>query len=158
MPLSDYYPEMKGWQPVQNVSSTALPQLPTPEVQVSPFLRTALPLPLIYTPDTLKQSNRPGLSSYRIAPQSPSSFPAVNAAANSAVTQQIVTAIATGGGGGISSVGLTAPIEAVITNSPLSAPGGTINWAWATEAANTVFSGTNAGVAGFDASFGASGA
>jgi hypothetical protein len=94
MPLSDYYPEMKGWTPVENPLASPLPQLPTPEVQVSPYLRTALPLPLIYTPDTLKQSNRPGLSSYRLSPQSPSSFPAINSAANSAVKKQVATVVA----------------------------------------------------------------
>src|SRR5258708_2604092 len=106
MPLSDFYPELKGWTPAPNVSPTALPQLPTPEVQVSPLLRATLPLPLVYAPDTLKQSNRPGLSSFRISPQSPSSFPAINSAAKSAVTSTIIQAIANApsSGAGISSL------------------------------------------------------
>lgn len=111
MPLSDFYESMKGWTPAPEVNPTALPQLPTPEVQVSPFLRTALPLPLQYAPDTLKQSNRPGLSSFRIAPQSPSSFPTINSAAKSAVTSTIAQAIANAppSTGGASTVTLDVP-------------------------------------------------
>lgn len=139
MPLSDHFPEMRGWTPATNVNTTALPQLPTPEVQVSPFLRTTLPLPLIYTPDTLKQSNRPGLSSYRVAPQSPSSFPAINAGATSAVAAAIKQSIIPISAGGITSVGFIAPKEAVIGGSPVVPPGGVITWAWATELPNTVF-------------------
>src|SRR6267378_3576145 len=68
------------------------------------------------------------------------------------------TAVAQSSGGGIQSLTFTAPIEAVITGSPALPPNPTINWAWATEAANTVFSGPNAGVAGFDATFSAASA
>lgn len=151
MPLSDHYPDLKGWTPAPNVSPMALPQLPTPEVQVSPFLRATLPLPLIYTPDTLKQSNRPGLSSYRVAPQSPSSFPAINAAATSSVSAAIAQAVIpiSGGGGGISSVGVTGPKEIVTTNSPITPPGGTITWGWASETPGTVFQTPGPGLTGF---------
>ncbi len=78
MGLSDWYPELKGWVPVEPVNPTALPAIPTPEVQVSPYLRTVLPLPLQYAGDTIKQYNRPGLSSFRLAPLPPGGIPAIN--------------------------------------------------------------------------------
>jgi hypothetical protein len=67
MKLSDYFPEMEGWVPVDNPQPK--PQIPNAETQVTPSLRAPLPLPLQYSGDTVKQYNRPGLSSFRIAPQ-----------------------------------------------------------------------------------------
>jgi hypothetical protein len=96
MPLSDFYPEMKGWTPVESNLTESLPQIPTAEVQVSPYLRAPLPLPLQYAPDTLKQSNRPGLSGFRVAPLPPGGVPAINSAA-ATVTRTIVQ----NSGGGI---------------------------------------------------------
>src|SRR6266478_3387900 len=98
--------------------------------------------------DRQRQFYRHGVSQYRISPLPLKANPQVNAAARS-----VIASTPSSSGGGITSVGLTAPIEAVITNSPLSAPGGSINWAWATEPANTVFAGPNANVVGFDAAF-----
>src|SRR5882762_3614459 len=79
MGLSDWYPEFEGWTPVEESAPPARPQLPTPEVQVSPYLRAPLPLPLQYTGDTIKQYNRPGISSFRIAPLPPGGIPSINA-------------------------------------------------------------------------------
>jgi hypothetical protein len=95
MRLADFYPEFKGWVPAQGqANGSSAPQIPDERLQTSAYLRAPLPLPLQYSPDTLKQYSRPGLSSFRNAPQSPSSFPAINAAAKSAVTAAIATAIA----------------------------------------------------------------
>ena len=85
MPLSDYFPDLKGWTPVENPAAPN-PSIPTPEVQVSPFLRTTIPLPFQYAPDTLKQSNRPGLSSFRIAPLPPGGAPSINSASSGVAT------------------------------------------------------------------------
>jgi hypothetical protein len=86
MPLSDFYPDLKGWTPVTGQNVQALPQIPTPEVQVSPFLRATLPLPMQYSGDTIKQYNRPGLSSFRIAPLPPGGIPSINSTVASTAT------------------------------------------------------------------------
>lgn len=79
MKLSDFYPQMKGWTPAMEESSVArTPQVPNEQTQVSPFLRTVLPLPLQYSGDTIKQYNRPGISSFRTPPLPPSGIPAIN--------------------------------------------------------------------------------
>ncbi len=78
--------------------------------------------------------------------------PSSNAAIQS-TSGAVVAATPPTSSGGIGSVAFTAPVEAIITGSPIGPPGGTINWAWATEDASTVFSGPNAGVVGFDVSF-----
>jgi hypothetical protein len=109
MALSDFFPEMKGWTPapppdvpqpqIPNLTPTGPSQSPTAETQSSPYLRTTIPLPLQYSPDTLKQYNRPGLSSFRIAPLPPSGIPSINSAAASSVTstvQEFVNAAAAG--------------------------------------------------------------
>jgi len=110
MALSDFYPDMKGWVPVEpavtppapqipNLTPTGPSQSPTAETQSSPYLRTTIPLPLQYTPDTLKQYNRPNISSFRIAPLPPSGIPSVNSAAASSVTstvQEFINAAAAG--------------------------------------------------------------
>lgn len=91
MPLSDFHESMKGWVPAPTVE-VPKPPIPDPTTQVSPYLRTTLPLPMQYSPDTLRQSNRPGLSSFRIAPLPPGGSPAINAASAS-VTKAIIAAI-----------------------------------------------------------------
>jgi hypothetical protein len=92
MKLSDFFPEMEGFTPV--VSSVAkTPQIPNPETQITPFLRAPLPLPLQYSGDTIKQYNRPGLSSFRMAPLTPGGNASANAAAKSAISSAITTAI-----------------------------------------------------------------
>jgi hypothetical protein len=88
MPLSDHYPELKGWTPAQTPVEQK-PQIPDLTTQVSGFLRTTLPLPLQYSPDTLKQYNRPGMSSFRIAPLPPGGNPSVNSASTSVVNTSI---------------------------------------------------------------------
>jgi hypothetical protein len=65
--LSDYYPEFEGWEAV-DTSTAQKPQIPDPQTQQSPYLRAPLPLALQLQPDTLKQYNRPGLSTFRTAP------------------------------------------------------------------------------------------
>jgi len=115
MPLSDFYPQMKGATPV--VAPTIMPapptssgspigpsQSPVGEPPASPYLRTTLPLPFTYQPDSLKQYNRPGLSSFRIAPLPPSGNPSVNAASASSTTsslQEFVNVAAAGPNGSI---------------------------------------------------------
>jgi hypothetical protein len=91
MPLSDFHDSMKGWVPAP-VVEVPKPQIPDPTTQVSPYLRCPLPLPMQYSPDTLRQSNRPGLSSFRIAPLPPGGNPAINAASGS-VTQAVIAAL-----------------------------------------------------------------
>lgn len=91
MKLSEFYPEMDGWTPV-SVEKNQQPQIPDKETQVSPYLRAPLPLALQYAPDTLKQYNRPGLSSFRIAPLPPGGNPAINATAASVATPIAVAA------------------------------------------------------------------
>ncbi len=91
MPLSDFHESMKGWVPAPMVEIPK-PQIPDPTTQVSPYLRTTLPLPMQYSPDTLRQSNRPGLSSFRMAPLPPGGNPAINSASSS-VTKIIIAAL-----------------------------------------------------------------
>lgn len=136
MPLSDHYPEMKGWTPVDKINSQALPQIPTPEVQVSPFLRTVLPLPLQYSGDTIKQYNRPGLSSFRIAPLPPGGIPAVNSAAISANTQAISTAVA----GSVVDISLAMPPQYSVSGSPSSSVGNFVV-GWLNEPSNFFLAG-----------------
>ncbi len=110
MPLSDFYPDMKGWTSVtpdiskaQSAPMVSVPpgpsQSPQSETPASPYLRTTLPLPLQYAPDTLKQYNRPGLSSFRIAPLPPGGAAAVNSAIGSTTTQNINEYVNTAAGG-----------------------------------------------------------
>jgi hypothetical protein len=145
MQLSDFYPEFKGWKDATPDLSANRPPIPDVNSQVSPYLRAPLPLPLQYSPDTLRQSNRPGLSTFRIAPQSPNSFPAINAAAKSAVTAAIATAIANAppSQGGVTSVGLTMPtpvFASPVSGSPITSSG-TLAPAFAPELQNYVFAG-----------------
>lgn len=95
MPLSDFYPELKGWVPAQSNPTTdnSQPQVPNQETEVTPYLRTTLPLPLQYTGDTVKQYNRPGLSRIRIAPLPPSGVAAGNAAIDSVLSNFQSTSI-----------------------------------------------------------------
>lgn len=98
MALSDHFPEMKGWTSAPT-SDSQKPQMPIPEVQSSPYLRATLPLPMQYAPDTLKQYNRPGLSSFRIAPLPPGGAPALNSASASVVHSSIQEFINTAAAG-----------------------------------------------------------
>ena len=120
MALSDHFPEMKGWTPVEPAVNPAAVQIPTPETQVSPYLRTTLPLPLQYSGDTVKQYNRPGISSYRIAPLPPGGIPAVNAAATSVVNSSTTNII---------SGSVAGPNSAVQFNNA-GAPGGVSQFEW----------------------------
>jgi hypothetical protein len=85
MPLSDYFPDMQGWTPVESpVAKT--PQIPNQQTQVTNYLRATLPLPLQYSGDTVKQYNRPGLSSFRISPSPPGGQPAINSSSSGIAT------------------------------------------------------------------------
>lgn len=97
MKLSDFFPDMEGWKSV-DAAIQAKPQLPNPETQVSPYLRAPLPLPLQYSGDTIKQYNRPGLSSFRISPLPPSGIPTINSAAKSVIQTQTTTTVVSSGG------------------------------------------------------------
>src|SRR5882762_9345013 len=111
MSLKDFYPGFEDWTAVPE-SAQQKPQIQDPATHPSPYLRAPLPLVLQYAPDTLRQSNRQGLSTFRIAPQSPSSFPAVNAAAQGVAKNTVSTATIAAtpsSAGGVTSVGLTAP-------------------------------------------------
>jgi hypothetical protein len=100
MKLSEYFPSMEGGTPVTPLSQqAAAPTIPDSQTQISGYLRTTLPLPLQYSPDTLKQYNRPGLSSFRIAPLPPGGNPGVNAATNSSVTSTVQQFVSTAAGG-----------------------------------------------------------
>ena len=85
-----------GWTEVPDTPLSARPQIPDAATQVSPFLRTTLPLPLQYQPDTLKQFNRPGMSGFRIAPLPPNALPTINSAAASVASSFI--SVTQGGG------------------------------------------------------------
>ncbi len=98
MKLSDHFPDMENWTPAEN-HEQANPQVPTPEVQSSPYLRAPLPLPMQYSPDTLKQYNKPGLSSFRTSPIPPSGYPTINSAAAGVTTIIQGQAGATGAAG-----------------------------------------------------------
>jgi len=118
MALSDYYPELEGWTPVkERPVEESKPQIPTPEVQVSPYLRAVLPLPFQYAGDTIKQYNRPGLSSFRAPVLPPAAQPALNAAVQSTATKaaaQIVPDV---------SILLNMPPQYVVLGSPAGALG-----------------------------------
>ena len=136
MPLSDHFPEMKGWTPVENAEEAAKPVIPTPEVQSSPYLRTILPLPLQYTGDTIKQYNKPGLSSFRLAPLSPSAVPAANAAVQSIIASTPTAVV------DIDSVGLTMPNIFAVSGSPVLGVG-TLGVTLVPEPVHTVFAASN---------------
>ncbi len=89
MKLSDFYPNFDNWVSASSDSAGPKPQIPDSTTQVNPFLAATVPLPLQYSPDSLRQYNRPGLSSFRVSPLSPSSFPSINSASAS-VTKTIV--------------------------------------------------------------------
>ena len=97
MPLSDYFPELKGWTDVTNQVAAdkvpVAPSLPDSNSQISAYLRATLPGPMVYQPDTLKQYNRPGVSSFRFSPVSPAALPANNSAAKS-VAQVVAQVVA----------------------------------------------------------------
>src|SRR5271163_1777525 len=113
MPLSDYFDSMKGWTPAAaNPNANMQPQVPNDQTQRSAYLRTTLPLPLIYSGDTVKQTNVPGQSMFRIAPLPPSGIPTINSAAVSAVTAAIANGtipIPSGGGSATGTVELKVP-------------------------------------------------
>jgi hypothetical protein len=119
MPLSDFYDSMKGATPIESSVSKS-PQLPNPETQVTPALRTTLPGPLIYSGDSVKQYVRPGSSCFRIAPLPPSGLPTINSA--SAGTAEVVQS-QSNAGSGLTSVGLAMPDIFSVTNSPLTKNG-----------------------------------
>lgn len=129
MSLSDFYPQMEGWTPAASIPKA--PQSPNPETQVSPYLRTTTPLLLQYTGDTVKQYNRPGLSSFRISPIAPAGIPTINSTA-AGVSKIIIQSTPSSGSGGLSSVGLSMPIQFSVSNSPLTSDG-TIGVAWTAE-------------------------
>jgi hypothetical protein len=107
MPLSDYYPDLAGWKPVEpntqaapvNQTPIGPSQSPVGEIQNSPYLRTSLPLPLTYQPDSLKQYNRPNLSTFRIAPLPPGGTPAINSASTSTIISSLQEFVNTAAGG-----------------------------------------------------------
>ena len=136
MKLSEFFSDMEGWEKVESrIAKT--PQIPNPETTVSPYLRAPLPLPLQYSPDTLKQYNRPGLSSFRIAPLPPSGISGIVAASAGAaqvvINNQPVTPSTSGG---LSSVGLSMPRQYAVANSPLTADG-EIDVTWIAESQGT---------------------
>src|SRR6267154_3013897 len=137
-------------KPAPPVPMTPVP-LPDFPPGMNPLLRTPMPASAIRDSDITRQFHAQAIPQQRILPLSAAANSQINATAQS-VAQQVV-ASTPAAASGLTSGGLTAPAEASITNSPLSPPGGTINWAWATEAASTVFAGPNANVIGFDAAF-----
>src|SRR6266436_5998124 len=141
-------------KPAPPVSMTPVP-LPDLAPAMNPLLRTPMPASAIRDSDTVRQFHAQAIPQTRILPLAAAANSQINATAQS-IAQQVFTS---SGPSGLTTVGLTAPAEAIITNSPLSPPGGTINWAWATEPGLSVFSGPNSTVVGYDASFaGSSGA
>lgn len=88
MALSDFHESMKGWVPA-TVTVPSAPHIPDSNNQTGGYLRAVLPLPLQYAPDTLRQYNKPGLSSFRIAPLPPGGSPAVNSASASVTSSSI---------------------------------------------------------------------
>src|SRR6266481_9365385 len=134
--------------PMTPVPPTAYP-IPDLAPAMNPLLRTPMPASSVRDADTVRQFHAQAVPQTRILPLSAAANSQINATAQS-IAQQVFTS---SGPSGLTSVGLTAPAEAIITNSPLSPPGGTINWAWATEPGLTVFSGPNSTVVGYDASF-----
>lgn len=88
MPLSDFHESMKGWVPAQ-APEESKPQIPTSEVQQSPYLRAILPLPLQYSVDTVKQYNTPALSRFRIAPLPPNGSPSLISAAATVINSTV---------------------------------------------------------------------
>src|SRR6267142_3861507 len=60
-----------------------------------------------------------------------------------------LTTIASGGTGGINSVGLTAPREFAVSGSPVIPPSGTLGLTWVPETAGYVFSGPLPSLTGF---------
>jgi hypothetical protein len=97
--LSDFHEGFDGWVPAETPVEQK-PQVPDPTTQVSGYLRTTLPLPLQYSPDTLKQYNRPGMSSFRIAPLPPGGVPAINSASSTVAQSSIQTFITSAGAAG----------------------------------------------------------
>jgi hypothetical protein len=86
-----------GWTPAKDdPATTNRPQIPDSSTTVNPFLRTTVPLPLQYQPDTLRQFNRPGMSGFRIAPLPPNALPTINSAAQGVA--ESITNVTQGGG------------------------------------------------------------
>src|SRR6266478_6217621 len=82
--LSDYYPEMKDWTAVTPASAAnKQPQLDDKTTTQSPILRATLPLSMIYSPDSLRQNNRPGVVGFRLSPVSLATTPGFGAAIQS---------------------------------------------------------------------------
>src|SRR6266478_5594656 len=135
--------------PMTPVPPTAYP-IPDLAPAMNPLLRTPMPASSVRDADTVRQFHAQAVPQTRILPLSAAANSQINATAQS-VAQQVITS---SGPSGLTSVGLTAPAEIVVTGSPVTPPGpGPINLAWATEAASTVFAGPNANVVGFDAAF-----
>lgn len=149
MPLSDYFPELEGWKPVETVldKPNSSPAVPDPNNTVNPFLRTAQPLLLQYQQDTMRQSNRPGLSSYRNAPLAPNAQSSTQA---SVASTSAIVAKAVAKTNGIVTVGLTMPSQYTIASSPLSPPGGTIGVQWNPVSPGQVLQGPPPGFSGFE--------
>jgi hypothetical protein len=88
MKLSDFFPELKGWTPVDN-SARQKPQFSEPSVIPSGSQATSLPLSLQYQPDSLRQNNRPALSSIRFAPLPPAGLPQINSASEGTASRVV---------------------------------------------------------------------
>jgi hypothetical protein len=87
---------MAGWTPVETITPKA-PQIPDSSTTVNPYLRTTVPLPYQYTPDTLRQFNRPGVSSFRTSPLPPNALPSINSLAQG-IANTAVAGIVSGSG------------------------------------------------------------
>jgi len=111
MAISDFYPQMKGMVPAE---PAPIPPAPSETVEAgpsqnpgqgpSPYIRTTIPLPFTYQPDSLRQSNTPGLSFFRASPLPPGGNAAVNAATTSSTTssiQEFVNVAAAGPNGAV---------------------------------------------------------
>src|SRR5260370_31657402 len=134
--------------PMTLVPPTAYP-VPDLAPTLNPLLRSPMPASTLFDTDIARQFHHQAIPQQRILPLAAAANAQINATAQS-IAQQVFTS---SGPSGLTSVGLTAPAEAIITNSPLSPPGGTINLAWATEPGLSVFSGPNSTIVGYDASF-----
>lgn len=152
MPLSDYFPEMEGWTKVEPTEAPIAPEIPDKTTTVNPYLRTTQPIILQYASDTMRQYNRPGLSSYRVAPLAPNASAVTQAAtaSTSAIVAKQVTK-----GQAITTAGLTMPPQYSVGSSPLTPPGGTIAVQWNPVPSGQVLQGPPPGFTGFQgASYG----
>ncbi|VVB50958.1 Uncharacterised protein [uncultured archaeon] len=150
----------ENWTPAASVSQAQSPSAP-PLPNAMPSLFSGSMPPALQHDKTFvgTEVGTPAIPKFSLMPFGLQGNPVTNAAVQSTVNTgatTIVKQIIGGGGGGggtssgLTSVGISAPSEVIVTNSPLTS-NGVIGLDWSSEPTNTVFAAPGPGLTGLQA-------